>query len=107
MATINFYLDKADRKGLAPIHLRINCNGSQMKLATGKKILSDQFDKKKQRATGLSIESAEINHYLKFLEDRANELLQHSAKNLLYIGLIPSYQHHLPLDCIYNLKKIM
>lgn len=80
MATINFYLDKSDRKGLAPIHLRINCNGSQIKLATGKKINSEQFDKKKQRATGLSIESTEINHYLKFLEDRANELLHHSTK---------------------------
>lgn len=80
MATINFYLDKSDRKGLAPIHLRINCNGSQIKLATGKKINSEQFDKKRQRATGLSIESTEINHYLKFLEDRANELLHHSTK---------------------------
>jgi DNA (cytosine-5)-methyltransferase 1 len=80
MATINFYLDKSDRKGLAPIHLRINCNGSQIKLATGKKINSEQFDKKKQRATGNSIESTEINHYLKFLEDRANELLHHSTK---------------------------
>lgn len=80
MATINFYLDKSDRKGLAPIHLRINCNGSQIKLATGKKIITEQFDKKKQRATGLSIESTEINHYLKFLEDRANELLHHSTK---------------------------
>ena len=80
MATINFYLDKADRKGLAPIHLRINCNGSQIKLATGKKINSEQFDKKKQRAIGLSVESTEINHYLTFLEDRANELLHHSTK---------------------------
>lgn len=80
MATINYYLDKSDRKGLAPIHLRINCNGSQIKLATGRKINSEQFDKKKQRATGISIESTEINHYLKFLEDRANELLHHSTK---------------------------
>jgi DNA (cytosine-5)-methyltransferase 1 len=80
MATINFYLDKADRKGLAPIHLRINCNGEQIKLATGKKIKADEFDKKKQRAQGLSVESTEINHYLKFLEDRADELLHQSAK---------------------------
>ena len=80
MATINFYLDKTDRKGLAPIHLRINCNGSQIKLATGKKINAEQFDKKKQRAIGSSVESTELNHYLKFLEDRANELLHHSLK---------------------------
>ena len=37
MATINFYLDKPDKKGCAPIHLRINCNGSQIKLSTGQK----------------------------------------------------------------------
>ena len=80
MATINFYLDKPDKKGCAPIHLRINCNGSQIKLSTGQKIQLKQFDKKKQRATGLSIESNEINHYLNFLNERADELLHNSNK---------------------------
>ena len=80
MATINYFLEKTDKKGLATIHLRINCNGIQIELATGKKVNSEQFDKKKQRVTGISMESTEINHYLKFLEDRANELLHHSAK---------------------------
>jgi DNA (cytosine-5)-methyltransferase 1 len=80
MATINFYLDKPDKKGCAPIHLRINCNGSQIKLSTGQKIQLKLFDKKKQRATGLSIESNEINHYLNFLNERADELLHNSNK---------------------------
>lgn len=80
MATINFYLDKADRKGLTPIHLRINCSGSQIKLATGRKIHHEQFDKKKQRASGLSKESSEINHYLNFLEDRAKDLFNSATK---------------------------
>jgi len=80
MATINFYLDKPDKKGCAPIHLRINCNGSQIKLSTGQKIQLKQFDKKKQRATGLSVESNEINHYLNFLNERADELLHNSNK---------------------------
>ncbi len=80
MATINFYLDKPDKKGCAPIHLRINCNGSQIKLSTGQKIQLKQFDKKKQRAIGLSIESNEINHYLNFLNERADELLHNSNK---------------------------
>ena len=80
MATINFYLDKSDKKGLSPIHLRINCNGSQIKLATGKKIEPKLFDKKKQKATGITIESNELNHYLNFLKDRADELLHHSDK---------------------------
>jgi DNA (cytosine-5)-methyltransferase 1 len=80
MATINFYLDKPDKKGFAPIHLRINCSGSQVKLSTGQKIQPKQFDKNKQRATGLTVESNEINHYLNFLIERADELLHHSNK---------------------------
>ncbi len=80
MATINFYLDKPDKKGLAPIHLRINCNGSQIKLATGQKIAHEHFDKKNQKALDSAAESAEINHYLNFLKDRANEILHHSNK---------------------------
>lgn len=80
MATINFYLDKTDRKGFAPIHLRINCNGSQVKLATGQKVSPELFDKVKQRAVGESMESLEINHYLNFLQERADELLHQSNK---------------------------
>lgn len=80
MATINFYLDKSDRKGLAPIHLRINCSGIQIKLATGQKIDPELFDKKRQRVKGITIEANETNHYLNFLNERADELLHHSNK---------------------------
>ena len=80
MATINFYLDKPDKKGFAPIHLRINCNGSQVKVSTGRKIEPKNFNKSKQKAIGLSVESHKINHYLDFLRERADELLHHSNK---------------------------
>ncbi|WP_159949029.1 DNA (cytosine-5-)-methyltransferase [Polaribacter septentrionalilitoris] len=80
MATINFYLDKPDKKGFAPIHLRINCNGSQVKVSTGQKIEPKNFNKSKQKAIGLNVESHEINHYLDFLRERADELLHHSNK---------------------------
>jgi DNA (cytosine-5)-methyltransferase 1 len=80
MATINFYLDKSDKKGFAPIHLRINCNGNQVKVSTGQKIEPKNFNKAKQKANGLSVESREINHYLDFLRERADELLHHSNK---------------------------
>ncbi len=82
MATINFYLDKPDKKGLSPIHLRINCNGNQVKLATGQKIKSKNFNKTKQRATGTTYETREINHYLNFLNERADEILHHSNKKV-------------------------
>lgn len=80
MATINFYLDKPDKKGQAPIHLRINCSGTQIKLATGQKITPELFDKQKQRAKGQTYDVIEINHYLNYLNDRADELLHHSNK---------------------------
>ncbi len=80
MATINFYLDKPDKKGLSPIHLRINCNGNQVKLATGQKIAPEYFNKKNQRANSYYREAPEINHYLSFLQDRADELLHCSNK---------------------------
>jgi DNA (cytosine-5)-methyltransferase 1 len=82
MATINFYLDKPDKNGCTPIHLRINCNGSQFKLSTGKKVQPKKFDKKRQRANGSNAESSGINHYLGFLRDRADELLHHSNKKI-------------------------
>ncbi|MBI1268123.1 MAG: DNA cytosine methyltransferase [Cryomorphaceae bacterium] len=80
MATINFYLDKPDRKGQAPIHLRINCGGSQIKLATGHKITPEHFDKKSQRVLNYSSDFKGVNHYLDFLTERADELLHHSNK---------------------------
>lgn len=80
MASINFYLDKADKKGLAPIHLRINCNGRQIKLATRQKISPDYFDKKNQKVIEGVSETAEINYYLNFLKERSDELLHHSNK---------------------------
>ena len=80
MATINYYLDKPDKKGFAPIHLRINCNGSQIKVSTGKKIKPEDYDKASQEVLSTEKDSIEINHYLKYLKDRAYELLNHSYK---------------------------
>jgi DNA (cytosine-5)-methyltransferase 1 len=80
MATINFYLDKSDKKGFAPIHLRINCNRIQVKVSTGQKIEPNNFNKAKQKATGLGAQSKEINHHLDLLRERADNLLHHSIK---------------------------
>jgi DNA (cytosine-5)-methyltransferase 1 len=81
MATINFYLDKASKKGAAPIHLRINCNGTQVKVATGEKVDPALFDKNEQRLTPQAANHAAVNHYLNYLEERANELLNPSYKH--------------------------
>ena len=51
-ATINFYLDKTDKKGNAPIFLRINCNNKQAKISIGEKIAPEHFDKRKSIGVG-------------------------------------------------------
>lgn len=90
MATINFYLDKSDKKGDSPIHLRINCNGNQVKISTGIKIPSKDFNKNSQRAIVNYHEAKEINHYLDFLAERADEILHHSNKKTFNINEIKS-----------------
>lgn len=80
MATINYYLDKANKKGFAPIHLRINSNGVQVKVSVGKKVKPSDFDKVKQEISKNNDDSVEINHYLNFIKERAYELLNHSHK---------------------------
>jgi DNA (cytosine-5)-methyltransferase 1 len=80
MATINYYLDKTDKKGFAPIHMRINCNGAQVKVTTGKKIKPEDFDKISQKVIDSNVKAIEFNHYLNFLKERADELLNNSLK---------------------------
>jgi DNA (cytosine-5)-methyltransferase 1 len=80
MATINFYLDKADKKGFAPIHLRVNCEGSQIKVATGEKIKIKDFDKDNQLVKNEVENSNELNHYLTYLKDRTNDLFTNGNK---------------------------
>ena len=81
MATINFYLDKSDKKGFAPIHLRINCNSEQVKISTGEKIKPEDFDKETQLVKEKAKRVTEINHYLGYLKKRADELFNNTYKN--------------------------
>ena len=101
MATINFYLDKTNKKGLAPIHLRINCNGKQVKLSTGRKIEPQQFDKKNQQANAYYEDNAELNHYLNFLKERADSFLHSSKKKSFRQAEIKSTM----LEYIQNYKQ--
>lgn len=82
MATINYYLDKPDKKGYAPIHLRINSNGKQIKISTGEKVEVTDFDKEIQQVQKSSVNHIQINHYLNYLKDRADELINKSSKRV-------------------------
>lgn len=80
MATINFYLDKSDKKGYSPIHLRINCNGEQIKISTGEKVKTEDFDKENQKLKNGKENYKEINHYLDYLKERAEDLINNSSR---------------------------
>ena len=86
MATINYYLDKPDKKGLSPIHLRINCNGKQIKISTKEKINPSFFDKEAQLLKGKSKRAKSVNHFLLYLKSRANEMLHSSGKKSFTIS---------------------
>lgn len=81
MATVNFYLDKTDKKGFAPIHLRVNCNGKQIKVSTGEKVQPKYFDKNEQILIQQSDQDKSINYYLSYLKNRTLELLNNSSNN--------------------------
>lgn len=75
MATINYYLDKEDKKGKSPIHLKVNCDGTQFKISTKLKVKTTEFDKNKQLISTTVKGFQNKNFFLTHLKNRANELL--------------------------------
>ena len=77
MATVNFYLDKADSKGLHPIFLVYQSQGRKFKFPIKEKVLIKYWDKKKQRVKHTSA-APEINdlmeHYGSKLKKVEREL---------------------------------
>ncbi len=83
MASVNFYLEKEDKKGCSRISIRINCKkGPPVKLSTGAKVQVSNFNKEKHRVEGLDYESIGINFHLDNLKSRVEELLNNPAKKV-------------------------
>ncbi|MEZ5035365.1 MAG: DNA cytosine methyltransferase [Chitinophagaceae bacterium] len=80
MVSINFYLDKEDKRGYSPIHMRINCNGSQIKISTKQKIKPSDFNKRTKTVKVKAENATQINYYLNGLRNRADEILNKSTK---------------------------
>lgn len=90
MATCNFYLDKPDKKGFSPIHLRIHCDGEKVKVATKEKVAPLDFDKQKQRVNGSADRADVINHYLNQLEQTAKQLFGQTTKKKVTVEEVKS-----------------
>lgn len=100
MVTINFYLDKSDKKGCAPIHLVLRDNGKQVKAATGEKVPLKDWDKDLQLVKNSFEEHDSLNKYLAFLRKEVDNFLKKSLKaaisktdlKVLISSLVESYK---------------
>ena len=68
MVNVKFYLDKADKSKLYPIHLVIRQKDIQVKVATGEKVLKKNWDAKNQVVKEAEYTHKSINKFLTFLK---------------------------------------
>jgi DNA (cytosine-5)-methyltransferase 1 len=78
MINVKFYLDKADKNRLYPIHLVIRQKEAQVKVATGEKIKKKDWDTKTMRVRDTCYQHKTINKYLTFLEQETDKYIQES-----------------------------
>ena len=69
MATVNFYLDKADKEGKSPILMTYQANGQKFRHSVKIKILTSQWLIKKQRLKVNSLDDEMVNNHIKGLEE--------------------------------------
>lgn len=69
MATVNFYLDKADKEGKSPILMTYQAAGQKFRHSVKIKILASQWLTKKQRLKVNSLDDEIINNHIKGLEE--------------------------------------
>lgn len=76
MATVNLYRDKSDKKGYAPIHLVIRCDGKKIKVATGEKVKSEDWDSDEQHVRN----NEQLNTYFSYLKKETETFLSKGQK---------------------------
>src|SRR5689334_10195179 len=75
MANVKFYLDKAGKNALSPIHLVLVIKGEKIKVATGEKIANKYWDKSSNSVKASYLNHRSINTYLVRLKDETEKLL--------------------------------
>lgn len=80
MPTVNFYLDKKDKKGCCPIYLRVIISGKPFKATTGEKVNCLYWDKEFQIVKETVDNSKAINNYLAFLKHEVEKYISNPVK---------------------------
>ncbi|MBS1669596.1 MAG: DNA cytosine methyltransferase [Bacteroidetes bacterium] len=76
MINVKFYLDKADKNKLFPIHLVLRQKEVQVKVATGEKIKKKDWDNKSQLVKDSCYNHIGINKFLAFLKQEVEKHLE-------------------------------
>lgn len=76
MINVKFYLDKADKNRLFPIHLVIRSKEAQIKVSVCEKIKKKDWDNKNQRVMDSCYNHKYINKYLGFLKEEVIKYLE-------------------------------
>lgn len=76
MINVKFYLDKADKNKLFPIHLVLRQKDAQVKVATGEKIKKKDWDNKSQLVKDSCYNHKSINKFLLFLKHEVEKHLE-------------------------------
>lgn len=83
MISVKFYLDKADKNKLFPIHLVLRQKEVQVKVSTGEKIKKKDWDNKNQSVKDTCYNHKWINKYLSFLKQEVEKHLDTAPHSLL------------------------
>ena len=83
MINVKFYLDKADKNRLSPIHIFIRQKEIQVKVSTAEKIKRKDWDNKTQLVKDTEYRSKSINKFLAFLKQEIEKQLDASHHSLL------------------------
>jgi DNA (cytosine-5)-methyltransferase 1 len=75
MINVKFYLDKADKNKLFPIHLVLRQKEAQVKVATGEKIIKKDWDNASQSVKDSCYNHKGINKFLSFLKQEVEKHL--------------------------------
>ncbi len=82
MITAKFYLDKADKNKLCPIHLVIRNKNAKIKISVAEKIRNKDWDGKNQQVKETCYNHLSINKYLGFLRSEVFKYLDNTPHTL-------------------------
>ena len=88
MINVKFYLDKADKNRLFPIHLVLRQKEVQIKVATGEKIKKKDWDNKTQSVKDSCYSYKGINKFLSFLKHEVEKHLETAPHSQLTVKKI-------------------